>query len=82
MIPVARSASSNERNDFVAKRVEKAGAMLFQVARECLDSGGFVAEFGLGTDATALPAMGRETGAVGLQDAFGCHQVFIFVMMS
>jgi hypothetical protein len=29
-----------------------------------------------------LPALCREAGAVGLQDAFGGHQVFIFVMMS
>jgi hypothetical protein len=66
----------------VGEQVEKAGAMLLEIARERFYTGRLIAEFGLDPDAAGLPAMGRKAGAVGLQDAFGGHQVFIFVMMS
>jgi hypothetical protein len=66
----------------VGEQVKNARAMLLEIARQRFEAGRLIAEFGLDLDAAGLPALGGKSGAVGLQDAFGGHQVFILVMMS
>jgi hypothetical protein len=56
--------------------------MFLYVGGKGFQTGRFMAEFALDLDSARTPVVCGEEGTVEQENAFGGHQVFIFVMMS